>query len=104
MLTEMGMEFGLMHPRVSGLMRSTSLSSFVTFGTANKLKRVSLEGMLNIAIHSVLLIAFITPLLHVILSSSSSWLNSTIGDVSTVCGFSSDVCDNCKHNNSRLNV
>ena len=32
---EMLMELGLMHPRVSGLMRSTNLSSFVIIGTAN---------------------------------------------------------------------
>ena len=35
MPTEMRMELGLMNPGVSGLMRSTNLSSFVMLGMAN---------------------------------------------------------------------
>ena len=59
---EMLMELGLMHPPVSGLMRSTNLSSFVIGGTANWNESRS-KVCSTLPFHSFLLVTFITPLL-----------------------------------------
>ena len=73
----------------------------------DKLKRVSLKGMLNIAISffSARHLHHTSSSFHLILSSSSSWLilnNRRCND--SVWHTSSNLCDNSKHNYSRLNL
>ena len=73
----------------------------------SKLKRVSLKGMLNIAISFFSARDFLhtSASFHLILSSSSSWLNmNNRRCIDGVWLTSSNLCDNSKHNYSRLNL
>ena len=72
----------------------------------NKLKRVSLKGMLNIAIwfFSARRLHHTSSSFHLILSSSSSWLNlNNRRWIDSVWHTSSNLCDSCKQHYSRLN-
>ena len=105
MSTEMGMELGLMDPGVSGLMRSTNLSSFVIGWTANWNESRS-KVCSTLPFHSFLLVTFITPLLLFIWSCrpSSSWLNlSNRRCIDSVWHIWPKICDKCKHSYPRLN-
>ena len=72
-----------------------------------KLKRVSLKGMLNIAISffSTYHLHHTSSSFHLILSSSSSWLNLSNRRCidSSVWHTWSNKCDSCKHSYSGLN-
>ena len=72
----------------------------------SKLKRVSLKGMLNIAISffSARHLHHTSSSFHLILSSSSSWLIlNNRRCIDSVWHTSSKTCDNCKYSYSRLN-
>ena len=65
MPTEMGKVLGFMNPGVSGLMRSTNLSSFV-IGWTTSWNESRSKVCSTLPFHSFLLVTFIPPLLHFI--------------------------------------
>ena len=72
----------------------------------NKLKRVSLKGMLNIAISffSARHLHHTSASFHLILSSSSSWLIlNNRRCIDSVWHTLANLCDSCKYSYSRLN-